>query len=564
MKKLKFSLLAGLLLVLCTFSACSQKVLVRSEFEASTGESPKTEPSLVLNITYEELIPGEAFRLIPLVRPIQQYTPEYRFSTSDPEIAEVDETGLVTAKGLGRCVIEVTTAGTVLSSSCTVDVVEQHAPVETPTVDPSTETPSVTPSLPSPSTETPTSPDTSETPSKVIPIERIEITCPRYVYMGSTYTLTAKVYPENATETFSFYCSDERYVQFEKEGGATFTVKKNDGIRVLFWAECDQSNVKSENVEAVLAYPLSIVNADTGNKYTNYSTYSVTVRDVLNLRLQVFTENREPESIRWYNLESLGGGINISITTDQETGKNCTVTAQNAGKAGINVFVRIHEEDYLYAVLFNVQEAPQQVIRIEEQDLVLTVGDVHKLKISTENITGNLKYLSKNPQIVSFDAYGRITALSPGEAEIQVASPDDSVKATCKVLVKEKPSIELSSTEITLEAGSVASVGASLLNGEGTLAYESDNDPVASVSPEGQITANTEGIANIKISLEGSELSVTLKVTVVAPTEPTPEPSPEPTPEPTGEPSKEPASEPTAEPSGEPASVPEPTPDQPL
>ena len=564
MKKLKFSLLAGLLLVLCTFSACSQKVLVRSEFEASTGESPKTEPSLVLNITYEELIPGEAFRLIPLVRPIQQYTPEYWFSTSDPEIAEVDETGLVTAKGLGRCVIEVTTAGTVLSSSCTVDVVEQHAPVETPTVDPSTETPSVTPSLPSPSTETPTSPDTSETPSKVIPIERIEITCPRYVYMGSTYTLTAKVYPENATETFSFYCSDERYVQFEKEGGATFTVKKNDGIRVLFWAECDQSNVKSENVEAVLAYPLSIVNADTGNKYTNYSTYSVTVRDVLNLRLQVFTENREPESIRWYNLESLGGGINISITTDQETGKNCTVTAQNAGKAGINVFVRIHEEDYLYAVLFNVQEAPQQVIRIEEQDLVLTVGDVHKLKISTENITGNLKYLSKNPQIVSFDAYGRITALSPGEAEIQVASPDDSVKAACKVLVKEKPSIELSSTEITREAGSVASVGASLLNGEGTLAYESDNDPVASVSPEGQITANTEGIANIKISLEGSELSVTLKVTVVAPTEPTPEPSPEPTPEPTGESSKEPASEPTAEPSGEPASVPEPTPDQPL
>ena len=106
MKKLKFSLLAGLLLVLCTFSACSQKVLVRSEFEASTGESPKTEPSLVLNITYEELIPGEAFRLIPLVRPIQQYTPEYRFSTSDPEIAEVDETGLVTAKGLGRCVLE--------------------------------------------------------------------------------------------------------------------------------------------------------------------------------------------------------------------------------------------------------------------------------------------------------------------------------------------------------------------------------------------------------------------------------------------------------------------------
>lgn len=564
MKKLKFSLLAGLLLVLCTFSACSQKVLVRSEFEASTGESPKTEPSLVLNITYEVLIPGEAFRLIPLVRPIQQYTPEYRFSTSDPEIAEVDETGLVTAKGLGRCVIEVTTAGTVLSSSCTVDVVEQHAPVETPTVDPSTETPSVTPSLPSPSTETPTSPDTSETPSEVIPIERIEITCPRYVYMGSTYTLTAKVYPENATETFSFYCSDERYVQFEKEGGATFTVKKNDGIRVLFWAECDQSSVKSENVEAVLAYPLSIVNADTGNKYTNYSTYSVTVRDVLNLRLQVFTENQEPESIKWYNLESLGGGINISITTDQETGKNCTVTAQNAGKAGINVFVRIHEEDYLYAVLFNVQEAPQQVIRIEEQDLVLTVGDVHKLKISTENITGNLKYLSKNPQIVSFDAYGRITALSPGEAEIQVASPDDSVKAACKVLVKEKPSIELSSTEITLEAGSVASVGASLLNGEGTLTYESDNDPVASVSPEGQITANTEGIANIKISLEGSELSVTLKVTVVAPTEPTPEPSPEPTPEPTGEPSKEPASEPTAEPSGEPASVPEPTPDQPL
>ena len=564
MKKLKFSLLAGLLLVLCTFSACSQKVLVRSEFEASTGESPKTEPSLVLNITYEVLIPGEAFRLIPLVRPIQQYTPEYRFSTSDPEIAEVDETGLVTAKGLGRCVIEVTTAGTVLSSSCTVDVVEQHAPVETPTVDPSTETPSVTPSLTSPSTETPTSPDTSETPSEVIPIERIEITCPRYVYMGSTYTLTAKVYPENATETFSFYCSDERYVQFEKEGGATFTVKKNDGIRVLFWAECDQSSVKSENVEAVLAYPLSIVNADTGNKYTNYSTYSVTVRDVLNLRLQVFTENQEPESIRWYNLESLGGGINISITTDQETGKNCTVTAQNAGKAGINVFVRIHEEDYLYAVLFNVQEAPQQVIRIEEQDLVLTVGDVHKLKISTENITGNLKYLSKNPQIVSFDAYGRITALSPGEAEIQVASPDDSVKAACKVLVKEKPSIELPSTEITLEAGSVASVGASLLNGEGTLTYESDNDPVASVSPEGQITANTEGIANIKISLEGSELSVTLKVTVVAPTEPTPEPSPEPTPEPAGEPSKEPASEPTAEPSGEPASVPEPTPDQPL
>lgn len=464
MKKLKFSLLIGILLMLCTFSACSQKVFIRSEVEVSTSENPETKPSIVLNVTYEELIPGEAFRLIPLVRPIQQYTPEYQFSTSDPEIAEVDETGLVTAKSLGRCVIEVTTAGMILSSSCTVNVVGQHPPVETPTLEPSSQEPTVTPSWSSTTTEEPTSPDTSESPREVIPIERIEITCPRYVYMGSTYTLTAKVYPENATETFSFYCSDERYVQFEKEGGATFTVKKNDGVRVLFWAECNQSDIKSENVEAVLAYPLSVVNADTNAKYTNYSTYSVTVNDVLNLKLQIFTENQEPESIRWYNLESMGGGINISITTDEETNKNCTVTVQNAGKAGINIWVRIQGEDYLYAILFNVQEAPRQ---------------------------------------------------------------------------EDKPSIELPQAEITLETGNIAAIGATLLNSEGTLTYKSDNVSVASVSADGQIRANAEGTANIIISLEGSELTVTLKVTVIASSEPSPEPSPEPTPEPTTPPSGE-------------------------
>ena len=130
--------------------------------------------------------------------------------------------------------------------------------------------------------------------------------------------------------------------------------------------------------------------------------------------------------------------------------------------------------------------------------------------------------------MLTVDSAGKITAIAPGLAIVTVSTADRSVSVTCRVTVKGLPEVVLEQSSLSLSEGEEASVGASLVNAEGTLNYVSDNDAVASVTKEGLVTARAAGIAVITVSDPVSGASASLTVTVAAP-DPTPTPTPAPT-----------------------------------
>lgn len=80
------------------------------------------------------------------------------------------------------------------------------------------------------------------------------------------------------------------------------------------------------------------------------------------------------------------------------------------------------------------------------------------------------------------------------------------------------PAVELNQTELTLEAGEFYKLEAEILysdNDSDEIIWSIDNNSVASVSQQGEITALSEGYAVITASIKGTEASTTCQLTVI-------------------------------------------------
>ena len=100
---------------------------------------------VTLNVTEITLAPEAKMPLAATVAPADAHFPEVTWSSSDPVVAEVDETGQVTAKALGTAVITVTTVDGGFTAQCTVTVAESTARTLTLTFDLSTRPASLDP-----------------------------------------------------------------------------------------------------------------------------------------------------------------------------------------------------------------------------------------------------------------------------------------------------------------------------------------------------------------------------------------------------------------------------------
>lgn len=70
------------------------------------------------------------YAIIPTVEPYDAENKNVTYMSSDPEVASVDENGVVTALKGGSCVIEVTTEVNKLTAACTIDVKEYVSTIE--------------------------------------------------------------------------------------------------------------------------------------------------------------------------------------------------------------------------------------------------------------------------------------------------------------------------------------------------------------------------------------------------------------------------------------------------
>lgn len=162
-------------------------------------------------------------------------------------------------------------------------------------------------------------------------------------------------------------------------------------------------------------------------------------------------------------------------------------------------------------------------ITLSSTNVSLEVGEELTLQATfspAEAEVGTVVWASSDDNVASVSQEGKISALTPGEATISVATGD--VKAECKVTVTKKiinvETITLSATNVTLAPGDETVLQATFTPEDADLSsavWSSSAEGVATVSQEGRVNAIAEGQATITVT--AGEVKAECVVTVEIP-----------------------------------------------
>jgi uncharacterized protein YjdB len=162
----------------------------------------------------------------------------------------------------------------------------------------------------------------------------------------------------------------------------------------------------------------------------------------------------------------------------------------------------------------------------------LTAGQTARATAVTKDASGatlsgrSVKWVTSSESVASVTDSGMISAVAPGTAIVSATSEGVEGEATLAV-VSPAPapiaSISVSVNPSSILTGQTAQASATPLDGIGaaltgrTIAWQSSNSGIASVSQAGVVTAGSSGTATITASSEGIDGSATVSVSAPAP-----------------------------------------------
>ncbi|MDE6067188.1 MAG: leucine-rich repeat protein [Duncaniella sp.] len=158
-------------------------------------------------------------------------------------------------------------------------------------------------------------------------------------------------------------------------------------------------------------------------------------------------------------------------------------------------------------------------ISLNKSELILYVGEEETLIATLEPESSTAEVIwsveEEYQNIISVDSEGKVTALAAGEAIVEATA--GTVSATCKVTVNPVPasSVTLSVQDITLLVGATDKLTATISPENVTdkvITWTSDNESIATVDADGNVTAVAVGVANITATC--GDVTATCKVTV--------------------------------------------------
>lgn len=249
----------------------------------------------------------------------------------------------------------------------------------------------------------------------------------------------------------------------------------------------------------------------------NRSSASLKEGNTLQLSAAVYPTNATNRHVNWTSSRS-------AVATVSSYG---LVTAQAPGTATITC--RAADGSGAYAtcvVTVSPADVPVSLIALSQTQAELNEGETLQLSASVSPSTAtdkSVSWTSGNAAVASVSTTGRVTALSPGTATITCRAKDGSgVSAACQVTVKEPvmPSaVSLNRSKATLTAGQTLQLAATVSPSDATdqsLTWMSDNTAVATVSPNGLVTALSSGEANIVVTT-ANHLAAVCALTVEEP-----------------------------------------------
>lgn len=157
-------------------------------------------------------------------------------------------------------------------------------------------------------------------------------------------------------------------------------------------------------------------------------------------------------------------------------------------------------------------------INLDDSQLILNIGDKHKIKYSLLNINEPLIFTSNNDRVATVNNSGEITAIENGVATIIIMSQDKKISSSLKVSVEnpiETQSISMYPENINIKVGQTYYLKAILLplNSNQLINWTSSNFDVASINENGLVIGKKSGSAIITATVNGKSATCTVNVT---------------------------------------------------
>ncbi|MBE5943137.1 MAG: hypothetical protein E7264_11460 [Lachnospiraceae bacterium] len=322
----------------------------------------------------------------PTVLPANADDTSVTWSSSDDSVVSIDAaTGVITANAAGTATITVTTNDGGYEATCEVTVTE---------------------------------PEETETTVKVtgITIHPLE----EDVQVGDTFTLTAEITPDNATNQDVIWLSSDVDVADINQDGEVTTYAVGE---VTFTAIAADSGKSAGYTIEVL--PLAV----TSVELTDTILY-MEIGEKYGLGYNIFPADASNQDVTWSSSDE-------SVVSVSAAGR---IRALRVGTATITITT----EDGGYEDSCDVVVLPTMVeeITLSSTSVALEVGGVQQLSAyvyPSDATDKTVAWSSSNPSVATVSSNGKVTAIAEGTANIIVEACDDSgVQSICVVTVTKK------------------------------------------------------------------------------------------------------------------------------
>jgi uncharacterized protein YjdB len=347
--------------------------------DETTGDD--TEKISVESVSLSEseitLVIGDTKAITATVLPENATNKALRWSISGTDVATVED-GLVTAVGVGRTILIVSSNDGGKYKTCVINVTDGSVPIQSISLNEST-----------------------------INME-----------IGESETLEATVLPENATDKSVTWTSEDPTIATVEdgvvtavaEGHTTIIATGSDGIT---WAGC--------------SVYVTDPNPSVKSVSLNESTLEIDLGENSTLTATVMPYNAVDKSVIWESSDTdvatVANGVITAVGVGETTIK---VTTVDGGFTATCIVTVVDNSIHVTGVSFE-----NDTESIEQNKTITLVPIIAPTNATNTNVT----WESSDTDVATVNSNGVVTGVMPGEATITVTTEDGSFTATCVITV---------------------------------------------------------------------------------------------------------------------------------
>ena len=427
---------------------------------SSAVETVKTHVSEVQIPETATVYSRKTVKLNANVLPASASDKSVTWKSSDPELAEVDQNGVVSAYASGTVTITCSSVDGKKSDTCKVTVLR---------------------------------------PTDVVSV-KTNVT-KKTIYKGSSYQLTGQAVPSDATFPQIQWKSSNKKVATVSSTGLVTAVKA--GTAYIYCTSVD-------NPLAYSKITITVKVKAEGVKL-NKSKLSVFETDTKALSATVLPSDATNKKVTWKSLDTKIAKVDsYGVVTGVKEGKTQIVCTTSDGGFTATCSVTVKELVESTKVKLNYKSKT-----IKDGKTVTLKATISPSDVSFKDCI----WSSSNKKVAKVSSKGVVTGVNPGTCVITCKTKDTGKTAKCKITVKEvKPSsVELNRSKISIKPGETYTLKAEISPENTTnkkVTWKSSNTKVAKVNSKGKVTAVAPGTAKITCTTERGKKVDTCNITV--------------------------------------------------